>query len=157
MKIFITFNPHLENYSKSKLLENFKYALQKYYRKELGRRYYKHIDNQYTIAIFEEIGKKFFEKLDSSTHLIQYIEKDIEFKKEPHLHIIADVPTHTEKDFFNSLKDTMESIYPSLSSDFQLIGNEVDERNTWNYCSKENGNIFTKKDLCEKKCHQHYC
>lgn len=151
MKLFMTYNPHIKNISQKRLRNDFRYALQRYYRKELGRRYYKHIDNQYTIAIFEEIGKKFFEKLDSATHLIQYIEKDIEFKKEPHLHIIADVPTHTEKDFFNSLKDTMESIYSSLTSDYQLIGNDVDERNTWNYCNKENGNIFTKKDLCEKK------
>ena len=154
MKIFMTFNPHLENYSKSKLLENFKYALQKYYRKKLGRRYYKHINNQYDIAVFEENGKKFFEKLDSATHLIQYIEKDIEYKREPHLHIIADVPTHTEKDFFNSLKDTLGSIYSSLTTDFQLIGNDTDEKNTWNYCSKEGGNIFSKSDFVKKKCYQ---
>ena len=144
MKIFMTFNPHLENHSQRKLLENFRYALQKYYRKELGRRYYKHIDNQYDIAIFEEIGKKFFEKLDSATHLIQYIEKNIEYKREPHLHIIADVPIHTEKNFFNSLKDSMESIYSSLTSDFQLIGSDTDKRNTWNYCVKEGGKIFCK-------------
>lgn len=154
MKIFMTFNPHLENYSKSKLLENFKYALQKYYRKELGRRYYKHIDSQYDIAIFEENGKKFFEKLNSSTHVIQYIEKDIEFKRYPHLHVIADVPTHTEKDFFISIKNTMESIYHSLTSNFQLIGNDVDEKNVWNYCSKEGGKIFSKNDLMNKKCYQ---
>lgn len=157
MKLFITFNPHIENLSQKRLLNDFRYALQKYYRKELGRRYFKYIDNQYDIAIFEEIGKKFFEKLDSATHLIQYIEKDVEFKKEPHLHIIADVPQNKATDFFNTLKDTLKSIYSSLTSDYQLIGNDTDERNTWNYCSKEGGKIFSKSDLCEKKCHQHNC
>lgn len=146
----MTFNPHIENYSMKKLLNDFRYALQKYYRKELGRRYYKHINNQYTIAIFEENGKKFFEKMDEATHLIKYIEKDIEYKREPHLHIIADIPTHTEKDFFNSLKDTLKIIYPSLTTDYQLIGNDVDEKNVWNYCSKEDGKILSKNDLCEK-------
>lgn len=150
MKIFLTFNPHLKNYSKIKLLENFKYALKKYYRKELGRRYYKHIDNQYTIAIFTEISKKFFERFNFITHLIEYFEKEIEFKREPHLHIIADVPIHTEKDFFSSLKTSMKSIYPSLTSDFQLIENDADEINVWNYCSKEGGTIITKSDLIAK-------
>ena len=157
MKIFITFNPHIENLSQKRLLNDFRYALQKYYRKELGRRYFKHIDNQYDIAIFEENGKKFYEKMDKATHLIKYIEKDIEHKKEPHLHIIADVPLYKAIDFFNSLKDTMKSIYSSLTTDYQLIANEVDERNAWNYCKKENGNIITKIDLCQKKCYQHYC
>ena len=39
MKLFMTFNPHIENYSMKKLLNDFRYALQKYYQKELGRKY----------------------------------------------------------------------------------------------------------------------
>lgn len=154
MNIFMTFNPHLENYSKRKLLENFKYALQKYYRKKLGRRYFKHIDNQYEIAIFEEIGKKFFEKMDETTHLIKYIEIDIEFKREPHLHILADVPLYEATEFFNFLKNTLKNIYSSLTADFELIGNNIDERNIWNYCCKENGEIFRNHDLMKKKSYQ---
>ena len=154
MKIFMTFNPHLENYSQKKLLKNFEDALKIYYRKELGRRYFKHMDNQYDIAIFEENGKKFYEKMDKATHLIKYIERDVEYKREPHLHIIANVPLNKATEFFNTLKDTLKSKYPSLTSDYQLIGNDVDEQNVWNYCSKENREIITKKDLCEKKCYQ---
>lgn len=146
----MTFNPHIENYSMNKLLNDFRYALQKYYRKELGRRYFKYVDNQYDIAIFEEIGKKFFEKLGEATHLMKYIEKDAEYKKEPHLHIIADVPLNKATEFFNTLKNTLESMYLSLTTDFNLIATKVDEQNVWNYCNKEGGNISTKKDLCEK-------
>lgn len=146
----MTFNPHLENYSKSKLLENFKYAIQKYYRKELGRRYYKHINNQYDVAIFEENGKKFYERMNEATHLKEYIEMNVDFKKEPHLHIIADVPLNKATEFFNTLKNTLESMYLSLTTDFDLIATKVDERNVWNYCTKEGENIFDKKDLCEK-------
>lgn len=54
MKLFMTFNPHIENYSMKKLLNDFRYALQKYYRKELGRRYqffvfdkFFHLNNQF--------------------------------------------------------------------------------------------------------------
>ena len=72
MKLFMTFNPHIENLSQSTLLNNFKMILKKYYRKELGSRYYKHKDKQYQIGIFQEIGSKNF--------------------KQPHLHIIVDVP-----------------------------------------------------------------
>ena len=157
MKLFMTFNPHIENYSTKKLLNDFRYALQKYYRKELGRRYFKYVDNQYDVAIFEETGKKFFEKLDEATLLKEYLEMNIDFKKEPHLHIIADVPTDVGTNFFNSLKNTLESMYPSLTTDFDLIATQVDEKNVWNYCLKEGGKITTKNDLCERKCHQYCC
>ncbi len=35
-----------------------------YYRKHLGQRYFKHKEEQYYIAIFEEIGKKFYGQYD---------------------------------------------------------------------------------------------
>ena len=151
MKIFMTFNPHIENLSMTRLLNDFRFALQNYYRDKLGRRYFKHPENQHDIGIFEEIGKKFFEKLDEKTGLIQYIEKDSINKKEPHLHIIADVPTDEAKTFFKALENLMKSIYSSLTTDYQVIESKKDEVNTFNYCSKEGGNIITKKDLCEMK------
>lgn len=72
MKIFQTFNPHCENLSQKGLLTNFRKILQKYYRKELGSRYFKHKDKQFQIGIFQEIGTKTF--------------------KQPHLHTIVDIP-----------------------------------------------------------------
>ena len=35
MKIFMTFNPHIENLSQRNLMINFRKSLQKYYRKTL--------------------------------------------------------------------------------------------------------------------------
>ena len=40
----MTFNPHIENLSQRNLMINFRKSLQKYYRKTLGSRYYKHKD-----------------------------------------------------------------------------------------------------------------
>ena len=105
MKIFMTFNPHIQNLSQKNLLDDFKDVLKRYYRKHLGQRYFKHKEEQYYIAIFEEIGKKFYKTYNAETCLIIYHEiKNAEFKKEPHLHIIADVPLAVLKDFFYFLK-----------------------------------------------------
>lgn len=150
MKLFITFNPHIENLSQKRLLDDFKFTLKKYYREEIGRRYFKHIDNQYDIAIFEEIGKKFYEVYDSETHLIKYIEKNESFKKEPHLHIITEVPANNVEHYCEVLRTNLESTYPSLSFKVELILTEKDEINTYNYCSKEGGKIYSKSDLIEK-------
>lgn len=56
MNVFITLNPHIENLSRNKLIKDFRFILQKYYRKVLGPRYYKHKDKQYKIGIFQEDG-----------------------------------------------------------------------------------------------------
>ena len=131
MKIFLTYNPHIENLSQSNLLNNFKEILKKYYRKQLGSRYYKHKDKQYQIGIFQEIGSSDY--------------------KQPHLHIIVDVPTSMMMKFYNFLKNSLTSIYPHLTSDFQLIGpRKCDEVNVYNYCLKEGGSIITNNDLYEK-------
>ena len=131
MKIFLTFNPHIENLSQNNLLNNFITIVKKYYRKQLGSRYYKHKDKQYQIGIFQEIGSSDY--------------------KQPHLHIIVDVPTSMMMKFYNFLKNSLTSIYPHLTSDFQLIGSrKYDEVNVYNYCLKEGGSIITNNDLYEK-------
>lgn len=131
MKIFLTFNPHIENLSQNNLLNNFITILKKYYRKQLGSRYYKHKDKQYQIGIFQEIGSSDY--------------------KQPHLHIIVDVPTSMMMKFYNFLKNSLTSIYPHLTSDFQLIGSrKCDEVNVYNYCLKEDGSIITNNDLYDK-------
>lgn len=151
MKIFLTFNPHIENLSQKRLFNDFRYALQKYYREDIGRRYYNYIDNQYDIAVFEEIGKKFYEVYDSKTQLIKYIDKKEPFKKEPHLHIITDVPANNIERYCEVLRTTLESNYPSLATRAQLILTKKDEINAYNYCSKEGGKIYSKRDLTEKE------
>ena len=131
MKIFLTYNPHIENLSQNNLLNNFKEVLKKYYRKHLGARYYKHKDKQYPIGVFQEIGSSDY--------------------KQPHLHIIADVPTDIMMKFYLFLKTGLTSIYPHLTSDFQVIGSrKYDEANVYNYCLKEGGEIITNSDLYEK-------
>ena len=131
MKIFLIFNPHIENLSQNNLLNNFITILKKYYRKQLGSRYYKHKDKQYPIGIFQEIGSSDY--------------------KQSHLHIIVDVPTSMMMKFYNFLKNSLTSIYPHLTSDFQLIGSrKCDEVNVYNYCLKEGGSIITNNDLYEK-------
>lgn len=154
MKIFMTFNPHIENLSQKRLFNDFSYALQKYYREEIGRRYFKHIDNQYDIAIFEEIGKKFYEVYDSKTQLITYIEKNESFKKEPHLHIITDIPANNVEHYCEVLRTSLESIYSSSTTKVELILTEKDLINAYNYCSKEGGKIYSKSDLIRKKSYQ---
>lgn len=146
----MTFNPHIENLSQKRLLDDFRFVLKKYYRKVLGRRYFKYIDKQYDISIFEETGKKFFEKYDSKTKLYQYFEDKTQLKKEPHLHIIVDVPTNDMELFCNVLRENLENKYPSLTTRAGLILTDNDEKNAWNYCSKEGGKIFSKTDLTEK-------
>lgn len=131
MKIFLTFNPHIENLSQENLLNNFKTILKKYYRKELGSRYYKHKEKQYPIGIFQEIGSKDF--------------------KQSHLHIIVDIPVTFIQKFHNFLKNNLTNIYPHLTSDLQIIRNgKYDEQNVYRYCLKESGEIITNSDLYER-------
>ena len=131
MKIFLTYNPHIENLSQTTLLNHFKEILKKYYRKYLGSRYYKHKDKQYLIGIFQEIGSTDY--------------------KQPHLHIIVDVPTDKMMKFYLFLKNGLTSIYPHLTSNFQMIGSrKYDEVNVYNYCLKEGGQIITNTDLYQK-------
>lgn len=84
MKIFMTFNPHIENLSQRNLMINFRKSLQKYYRKTLGSRYYKHKDKQYQIGVFQEVGSRDF--------------------KQPHLHIIIDLPLNKVKELHHFFK-----------------------------------------------------
>lgn len=131
MKIFLTYNPHIENLSQTTLLNNFTVILKKFYRKTLGSRYYRHKDKQYPIGIFPEIGSTDY--------------------KQPHLHIIADVPINVMMRFYLFLKTGLTSIYPHLTSDFQVIGSsKYDEANVYNYCLKEGGQIITNNDLYQK-------
>lgn len=131
MKIFQTFNPHYENLSQKDLLNNFRKILQKYYRKTLGSRYYKHKDKQFQIGIFQELGSKAF--------------------KQPHLHTIVDMPLQKVKQFHNFITDALKTIYPSLSDDCQVIGiDKYDEQNVYAYCQKEGLPIITNTDLYER-------
>lgn len=127
----MTFNPHIENLSQNNLLNNFSTLLKKYYRKQLGARYYKHKDQQYRIGIFQEIGSTDY--------------------KQPHLHIIVDVPVAYIQRFYNFMKDGLTAIFPHLTSDCQLIkSGKYDEANVYRYCSKEAGAIITNSDLYER-------
>ncbi len=131
MKIFQTFNPHCENLSQKGLLTNFRKILQKYYRKELGSRYFKHKDKQFQIGIFQEIGTKTF--------------------KQPHLHTIVDIPMGKINQFHKFLKDELKAIYPSLTDNCQIVGTgKYDEQNVYAYCQKEGLPIITNKDLYER-------
>lgn len=108
MKLFMTFNPHIENLSQNNLLNNFKVILKKYYRKKLGSRYYKHKDKQYQIGIFQEVGSKDF--------------------KQPYLHIIVDVPLTAMQKFYNFLKTyhqlmTYNKKYTCIMKDGQIVFN----------------------------------
>ncbi len=131
MKTFMTFNPHIENLSQTTLLHNFSTIIKKFYRQTLGPRYYKHKNQQFPIGIFQEIGSKDF--------------------KQPHLHIILDIPLVRMKEFYNFLRDNLKAIYPSLTSDCQIIGDRKhDLQNVFSYCLKEGGAIVTNSDLCQR-------
>ena len=131
MKIFMTFNPHIENLSQNYLLNRFITTLKKYYRKQLGPRYYKHKNEQYNIGIFQEIGSTDY--------------------KQPHLHIIVDVPVAYIQRFYNFMKDGLTTIFPHLTSDCQMIkSGKYDEANVYRYCSKEGGTIIANSDLYQK-------
>ena len=149
MNTFLTLNPHIVNLSKTRLRNDFKFYLQKYYRSELGQRYDKHKDKQYPIAIFEETGKQFFSYIDKH-HITQYITVPDIDKNEPHLHIIADVPVSKMKKFVRFIRQIMRKTYSSLTSDFQIIRSKQDEANVYTYCLKEGGEIITNSDLYER-------
>ena len=63
-KYFITINPRTVNYNHMKLLNDFRIALIKYYRRLLGKNFNKKKEQQYPIYIFMENGKSV-----SYTHL----------------------------------------------------------------------------------------
>ena len=128
MKIFMTFKPHIENLSQRNLMINFRKSLQKYYRKTLGSRYYKHKDKQYQIGVFQEVGSRDF--------------------KQPHLHIIIDLPLNKVKELHHFLSNELKNIYSSLTTDCQIIkSGKYDEQNVYFYCLKEGQSITTNSDL----------
>lgn len=90
MNVFITLNPHIENLSRKKLIKDFRFILQKYYRKILGPRYYKHKDKQYKIGIFQE---------DGFSEFIQ-----------PHLHIIIDISSKYINSFYVFIKESLSRL-----------------------------------------------
>ena len=131
MNVFITLNPHIENLSRKKLIKDFRFILQKYYRKILGPRYYKHKDKQYKIGIFQE---------DGFSEFIQ-----------PHLHIIIDISSKYINSFYVFIKESLSRLYPSLTSDLQVIKNtKKDLEKVYSYCLKEGKPILTQNDLYER-------
>ncbi len=128
IRVYYTLNPHINNLSMNRLKNDFRYCLQKYYKKTLGRRYYKHKDKQYSIGIFPEIG-----------------EREI---KEPHLHLVIDLPLEEMKGFHQFIIDNMKKIYPSLTDNVQIEYGSSDK--LWRYCLKEDFGILTKTDLFER-------
>lgn len=131
MNVFITINPHIENLSRKKLIKDFRFILQKYYRRTLGPRYFKHKDKQYKIGVFQEDGCRDF---------IQ-----------PHLHIIVDIPLKYINVFYIFIKENLLKLYPSLSSDLQIIRNTKNDLiNVYSYCLKENKTIVANNDLYER-------
>lgn len=128
IQIYYTLNPHINNLSMNKLKSDFRYCLQKYYRKFLGQRYYKHKDKQYKIAIFPEVGKREI--------------------KEPHLHMLVELPLNEMKGFHKFITENMKKIYTSLTDNLQVeYGTPV---KLWEYNLKEDFEIITKTDLFEK-------
>lgn len=131
MNVFITLNPHIENLSRNKLIKDFRFILLKYYRKVLGPRYYKHKDKQYKIGIFQE---------DGFSEFIQ-----------PHLHIIIDISSKYINSFYGFIKESLSRLYPSLTSDLQVIKNtKNDLEKVYSYCLKEDKPILTQNDLYER-------
>lgn len=125
MKIFYTINPHIENLSMNTLIKDFRYFLQKYYRKTIGPRYFKHKDRQFQIGIFPEKTKKEI--------------------KEPHLHMILEIKLNEIKEFQAFIKSQFKQKYPSTTDDLQFITHT--EPKVWAYCLKEDLNIITNTDL----------
>ncbi len=131
MNVFITLNPHIENLSRKRLIKDFRFILQKYYRKTLGPRYYKHKDKQFNIGVFQEDGCRDF---------IQ-----------PHLHIIIDGPLKYVNLFYAFIKENLSRLYPSLSSKLQIINNTKNDLiNVYSYCLKEDNPIITNEVLYER-------
>lgn len=131
MKAFITLNPHIENLSKKNLIKTFRYILQKYYRGKLGARYSKHKDKQYQICVFPESGSTDF--------------------KQPHLHIIVQIPCNELEEFYFFVASNMNGYYPSLTTNCQVINNtEKDFANVLGYCLKEEGEFLVNDDLFER-------
>ncbi len=131
-QIFITCNPHYKEYSIERIIDDFNYALKTYYRKKLGHRYHKHPDKQYLIALAPEKTKNFY--------------------SEPHIHVIVqNIPESDISSFSNHIKQTLCSIYPQMTFDYQTIRpTETDSHRVWGYILKEDRGLFTSQDLKEK-------
>lgn len=128
MQIFYTINPHINNLSMQRLTDDFFYILKKYYRKTLGQRYYKHTNKQFLIGIFQEVGQREI--------------------KEPHLHMIIEIPMKSVNSFRHFLLNNLKQIYPYLTD--KLIAVEGNPTKLWNYCLKENLEIITNKDYIKR-------
>ena len=146
MNAFLTLNPHIINLSKETLRDDFNFYLKTFYGKELGPRYYKHKDKQYPMGFTIETGKKFITQIGEN-HITNYIPiSDID-NKEPHLHIIMDIPFNKAKNFVRHVSSKMRKKYPSLTTCFKFIKTKQDESNIYNYCLKEGDKFYTNKDL----------
>lgn len=125
MKIFYTINPHINNLSMNRLLSDFRYTLQKYYRKQLGQRYYKKKSRQFKIGIFPEVGNREM--------------------KQPHLHMLIDIPMNAVNYFRYFVSTNLKATYPSLTDNLQEVKDKPVQ--LWSYCLKEDSNILTNEDL----------
>ena len=127
-KYFITINPRTVNYNHMKLLNDFRIALIKYYRKLLGKNFNKKKEQQYPIYIFMENGK-FKEKYN-------------------HLHIIADLPLNEKDNFFNFINEFFMQKYKSADNQIKEI---YDFTGILNYLKKEGCEIIANWQLFFKK------
>lgn len=126
-KIFLTINPHQKHTSKTTLIDNFNFALKRYYRKMLGQRFYKHKDKQFTIGLFPEYGTQ-----------------------HPHIHSIIEIAEEKIDYFCNFIVEQMKKTYPSLTFDTQIVKDtEEDLIKVIKYCIKEGNEFLTNQDLYE--------
>ena len=132
--IFFTINPHIKNLSKNKLIIQFNNALKRYYRKELGQRYYKHKDKQYQLSLYPQFGKREI--------------------KETHLHLIIKAPSNKFMSFCEFIINEMKALYKGLTFDIQSIKQTpLDYIKVWTYCLREDNEIITNQDLYNMKLH----
>ncbi len=126
--MFYTINPHYKDYYMEKLLDKFQFTLQKYYRKTLGPRYNLKKSEQFQLYIFPE----------ETTNII----------KEPHLHIVIDIPKDKRAFFFAFMNKNLKETYRSLTYNIQQPKNtKTDYNKLISYCSKEDKVILGKEDL----------
>ena len=127
-KYFITINPRTVNYNHMKLLNDFRIALVKYYRKTLGKNFNKKKEQQYPLYIFMENGK---------------------FKeKHNHLHIIADLPINEKDNFINIISKFLLQKYKSLDTQIKEV---YDFTGALDYLKKEGCEIIANWQLYFKK------
>ena len=128
MNYFITIQPNKYNSSDRDLIINFKRAIQRYYRKTIGRQYHKHKDIQYKLNIDLSHGKD-----NITTH--------------PHLHIIADIPDNQCYDFIRFVTVYLKKSYPKLSVDCQPLISDLDKLRAGMYSLKQSVRMYDEKDL----------